>query len=178
MTDHPLKLDVLFDSAPNASELITSSARILQNVEEISYLEHEEKIEIFGLDERKISQATDLLIANCPNSIRFGNIEVIYQLEPVQAEPYVVLKVTFPESMMGAINADISSRRGIIMALKDYNGEKEIESEVPLAELIGYSVSLENITDGLGTFTLAFLGYKPMTNDSGPGPAAASMKVA
>ena len=54
---------------------------------------------------------------------------------------------------------DLSSRRGVIQGMDDLGGGKVIRSEVPLAEMFGYSTTLRSLTQGRATYTMEFKHY-------------------
>ena len=90
---------------------------------------------------------------------------------PVIMEPIGLLKVTIPDSSMGDIMSDISSkRRGTVLGMGAEDGMQTVEAEVPIAEMSSYAIDLRSMTQGRGYFTLEFTRY----NDA---PAAVQQKV-
>ena len=79
---------------------------------------------------------------------------------PVLLEPIGLLKVTIPDSNMGDIMSDISSkRRGTVLGMNAEGGMQVVEAEVPIAEMGSYAIDLRSITQGRGSFTLDFVRY-------------------
>lgn len=78
---------------------------------------------------------------------------------PVLLEPMMAVEVETPEDFMGNVVGDLSSRRGMIQGMEDLPGMKIIRSEVPLAEMFGYSTSLRSATQGRATYTMEFKHY-------------------
>lgn len=78
---------------------------------------------------------------------------------PVLLEPMMAVEVETPEEFMGNVVGDLSSRRGMIQGMEDLPGTKIIRSEVPLAEMFGYSTSLRSATQGRATYTMEFKHY-------------------
>ena len=78
---------------------------------------------------------------------------------PVLLEPMMAVEVETPEEFMGNVVGDLSSRRGMIQGMEDLPGMKIIRSEVPLAEMFGYSTSLRSATQGRATYTMEFKHY-------------------
>lgn len=78
---------------------------------------------------------------------------------PVLLEPMMAVEVETPEDYMGNVVGDLSSRRGMIQGMEDLPGIKIIRSEVPLAEMFGYSTSLRSATQGRATYTMEFKHY-------------------
>ncbi|MDH5552819.1 MAG: elongation factor G [Nitrosomonas sp.] len=78
---------------------------------------------------------------------------------PVLLEPMMSVEVETPAEFMGNVVGDLSSRRGMIQGMEDLPGMKVIRSEVPLAEMFGYSTSLRSATQGRATYTMEFKHY-------------------
>lgn len=75
-------------------------------------------------------------------------------------EPIMKLEVVIPESFLGDVIGDLSSKRGQIEETEDQNMMKIIHASVPLSEMFGYATSLRSLTEGRGTFTMEFDSYK------------------
>jgi elongation factor G len=100
----------------------------------------------------------------------------------VLLEPIMDLAVTSPSGHVGSIVADISSssRRGFItnvggMDEDENRGERirgaaasmtNIQSHVPLREMVGYSTDLRSLTSGEASFTMSLLGYKEVLSQA------------
>jgi elongation factor G len=84
---------------------------------------------------------------------------------PVLLEPIMAVEVVTPEEYMGPVNGDLSSRRGVILAMEDAPAGKVIRAEVPLAEMFGYATSLRSATQGRATYTMEFKKYSPAPNN-------------
>jgi elongation factor G len=80
---------------------------------------------------------------------------------PVLLEPIMSVEVVTPPDYMGAVNGDLSSRRGVIHGMEDAPGGKIIRAEVPLAEMFGYATALRSATQGRATYTMEFEKYAP-----------------
>ena len=78
---------------------------------------------------------------------------------PVLLEPMMSVEVETPPDFMGNVVGDLSSRRGMIQGMDDMPGLKVIRSEVPLAEMFGYSTVLRSATQGRATYTMEFKHY-------------------
>ncbi|SDW26453.1 translation elongation factor 2 (EF-2/EF-G) [Nitrosomonas eutropha] len=78
---------------------------------------------------------------------------------PVLLEPMMAVEVETPSEFMGNVVGDLSSRRGIIQGMEDIPGFKVIRSEVPLAEMFGYSTILRSATQGRATYSMEFKHY-------------------
>jgi elongation factor G len=89
--------------------------------------------------------------------------EAVKRATPVILEPIMKVVVTVPEQFMGDIVGDINSRRGMIKEIND-RGEgnarvKEIESEVPLANMFGYATQMRSMTQGRASYSMEFAHY-------------------
>nr|WP_255710677.1 elongation factor G [Mycetohabitans sp. B4] len=87
--------------------------------------------------------------------------EGMRRARPVLLEPMVAVEVETPEDFMGNVMGDLSSRRGIVQGMEDLagGGGKVVRSEVPLAEMFGYSTTLRSLTQGRATYTMEFKHY-------------------
>jgi elongation factor G len=80
--------------------------------------------------------------------------EAARKCRPVLLEPIMKVVVTTPEQFMGDVIGDINRRRGKIMNQTTLKGNVEIESEVPLSEMFGYSTQLRSLSSGRATYTM------------------------
>jgi elongation factor G len=79
---------------------------------------------------------------------------------PVLLEPVMNVEVTVPEQFMGDIMGDFNSRRGRILGMESRDGGVQvIKATAPLSELSDYAIVLKSITQGRGTFKMAFFQY-------------------
>ena len=89
--------------------------------------------------------------------------EAVKRANPIILEPIMKVVVTVPEQFMGDIVGDINARRGMIKEIND-RGEgnarvKEIESEVPLANMFGYATQMRSMTQGRASYSMEFAHY-------------------
>ena len=66
-------------------------------------------------------------------------LDALTKARPIVLEPIVNAQIEAPESHIGDITGDLSSRRGQITGTRGYAGAMIVEGQVPLAELEGYS---------------------------------------
>ena len=85
--------------------------------------------------------------------------------KPVLLEPIMDVEVVTPEDYMGAVNGDLNSRRGVIVAMEEAPAGKTIRCEVPLSEMFGYATSLRSATQGRATYSMEFTKYAPAPNN-------------
>ncbi|MBP1722804.1 MAG: translation elongation factor 2, partial [Deltaproteobacteria bacterium] len=80
--------------------------------------------------------------------------------QPILLEPVMAVEVVVPESFVGEVTGDLSSRRGKILNLEARNGLRILEARVPLAEMFGYATQLRSSTQGRATYTMQFSHYE------------------
>ncbi|MEN6439410.1 MAG: elongation factor G [Syntrophobacter sp.] len=78
---------------------------------------------------------------------------------PVILEPLMRVVVETPTEFQGAVLGSLNQRRGIILSTSEDGVFSTIESEVPLAEMFGYSTVLRSGTQGKAEFTMEFSRY-------------------
>jgi elongation factor G len=79
---------------------------------------------------------------------------------PVIHEPIMKVVVESPSQFQGPVMGSLNQRRGIIVGSQDEGVLCVIESQVPLAEMFGYSTVLRSLTQGQAQFTMEFATYK------------------
>lgn len=92
---------------------------------------------------------------------RLAYLAGLPKAKPIILEPIANVKVVAPEEYTGTIIGDFSKRRGIIMN-SEVNADHEIivEAEVPIAEMGKYATELRSMTQGRGSYNLAFSRYE------------------
>ena len=78
---------------------------------------------------------------------------------PVLFEPIMNVRVTIPDTNMGDVMSDISTRRGRVQGTDSEHGNTVIVAHVPMAEMLKYTTQLRSITGGRGYFTMEFDHY-------------------
>jgi elongation factor G len=96
--------------------------------------------------------------------------DAVTRAEPVLLEPVMRLEITAPEGYMGAIVADMASRRGTIHGFETRGRVQVIGAHVPLAEMFGYATDLRSVSQGRATFSMHFDHYETV-------PAAVAQQV-
>jgi elongation factor G len=79
---------------------------------------------------------------------------------PVIHEPIMKVVVETPSEFQGAIMGSLNQRRGMIVGSQDEGVMCVIETQVPLAEMFGYSTVLRSLSQGQAQFTMEFALYK------------------
>jgi elongation factor G len=79
---------------------------------------------------------------------------------PALLEPVARVDVVCVDEASGPVTSSLCSRRGRIVGMDLRNNAQHIRAMVPLAEMFGYATEIRNITQGRGTFTMAFEHYE------------------
>lgn len=88
-------------------------------------------------------------------------LDAIDKARPVILEPIVKIRIVAPDSCMGDLAGDLSSRRGRISGSESKSHARiAIDGEVPLAELSGYDARLKALTGGDGTYSIELSHYE------------------
>lgn len=82
--------------------------------------------------------------------------------KPIILEPIMKLQTAAPEEFQGSVVGQINQRRGVILNTGTQNNYVQVDAEVPLSEMFGYSTDLRSCTQGKGEFTMEFLKYAPV----------------
>jgi len=86
--------------------------------------------------------------------------EACRKAKPVLLEPVMRVEVVVPEEYMGAVNGDLSSRRGRLEGTEIRGTTYLIKAMVPLSDMFGYATELRSRTQGRGSFTMHFGQYE------------------
>ncbi len=85
--------------------------------------------------------------------------EVYRRAGPVILEPIMKVSVEGPAEFHGPIVSTIMGRRGVIIGSTDEDAFTQVDAEVPLAEMFGYSTALRSATQGKAEYTMEFEKY-------------------
>ena len=86
--------------------------------------------------------------------------DAMMKAKPVLLEPIMSVRVTIPDQYMGAVNGDLTHKRGRLVGMEAEDGMQVIIADVPEAELFRYSAELRSLTAGQGTFSMEFSRYE------------------
>ncbi|AEF84355.1 translation elongation factor G [Treponema primitia ZAS-2] len=90
--------------------------------------------------------------------------EAMRQASPTLLEPVNNLTVFVEDKYLGDVMSDLSGKRGKILGQDSVGGGiEEIRAQVPMAELLRYSIDLRSITSGTGSFSVEFDHYAPIS---------------
>ena len=81
---------------------------------------------------------------------------------PQILEPIMKVSVEGPLEFQGGFVRTIMQRRGIIIGTTDEEGFVRVDTEVPLAEMFGYSTDLRSSSQGKAEYTMEFSRYAPV----------------
>jgi elongation factor G len=89
--------------------------------------------------------------------------EAMKLASPTLLEPIMTLTVYIEEKYLGDVMSDLSGKRGKILGQDSTGGIAEVRAEVPMSELLRYSIDLRSITSGTGSFSVSFSHYSPIS---------------
>ncbi|MBI2961518.1 MAG: elongation factor G [Betaproteobacteria bacterium] len=90
-------------------------------------------------------------------------IDAVAKAGPIVLEPVVNIEVLTPETYIGDLASDISSKRGQITGTQPLASDSSvITGQVPLSELTEYQSRLRSMTGGQASFTIEFSHYAPV----------------
>ena len=86
--------------------------------------------------------------------------EAYVKAAPVIHEPIMKVVIETPTEYQGAAMGLLNQRRGIIVGAQDEGVMSVVESQVPLAEMFGFSTVLRSATQGKAQFSMEFSTYR------------------
>ena len=90
-------------------------------------------------------------------------IDAILKAQPILLEPIVNIEVMTPETTMGDIIGDLSSRRAQVQGTRNLAGHAVVVAgKVPLSELADYQSRLNAIAGGHGNYSIELSHYDPV----------------
>ena len=91
--------------------------------------------------------------------------EAFMEAQPCLLEPILNIEIKVPDSFMGDVMGDMSSRRGKIIGM-DAEGESQlIKAQAPQSEMYQYSTTLRSLTGGRGIHFEEFSHYEEVPRD-------------
>lgn len=79
---------------------------------------------------------------------------------PALLEPIMNVRVTIPDTMLGDIMGDMTTRRGRVQGMDTAGSKSIINATVPLAEMLRYGNDLRSMSGGRGLYTMDFSHYE------------------
>ncbi|HWT38619.1 MAG TPA: elongation factor G, partial [Paraburkholderia sp.] len=90
-------------------------------------------------------------------------IDAVLKAQPILLEPIVNIEVMTPETTMGDIIGDLSSRRAQVQGTRNLAGHAVVVAgKVPLSELADYQSRLNAIAGGHGNYNIELSHYDPV----------------
>ena len=88
--------------------------------------------------------------------------EALEKGNPTVLEPIMSVEVVTPEDFVGAVQGDLSGRRGQLTGIEVRSGAQVLTAEAPLASMFGYVNNLRSMTQGRASYTMQFSHYAPV----------------
>ncbi|HKY33247.1 MAG TPA: elongation factor G [Candidatus Polarisedimenticolia bacterium] len=85
--------------------------------------------------------------------------KAVADAHPTLLEPIMNVEVVVPEECYGDILGDLNSRRGRVQGMDSSGGNSTIKAQVPMAEMLSYSATLNSITGGRGEYHMEASHY-------------------
>ncbi len=90
----------------------------------------------------------------------FAFDKALKEAGPALLEPVMRVQAVVPDTYLGAVQADLLSKRGLITDCRVHGNMRVVDAKVPLVELFGYSSDIRSLTAGRGSFTMEPLTYE------------------
>ncbi|MCL2365185.1 MAG: elongation factor G [Defluviitaleaceae bacterium] len=87
------------------------------------------------------------------------------QAKPTILEPVMKVNVIVPDTYTGDIMGDMNKRRGRILGMEKVGKNQVISAEAPHNEMLKYPIELRSMTQGRGSFSMAFERYDEAPSD-------------
>jgi elongation factor G len=88
-------------------------------------------------------------------------LHAIMNARPIVLEPVVNIEIIAPETNMGDLAGDLSSKRGQVTGTQNARGSMvQIKGQVPLSELNNYHSRLKSVTGGQGSYSIELSHYE------------------
>ena len=88
-------------------------------------------------------------------------LDAILNARPIVLEPMVNIEILAPDTNMGDLAGDLSSKRGQVTGTQNLRGSMvQIKGMVPLSELNNYHSRLKSVTGGQGSYSLELSHYE------------------
>lgn len=87
------------------------------------------------------------------------------QAKPTLLEPIMKLDIIVKDDYVGDVMGDINKRRGQVSGMNPLpGGKQQILAEVPEAEIVSYTLDLQAMTQGTGSYQREFVRYDEVPN--------------
>ncbi len=86
--------------------------------------------------------------------------KAVQEATPILLEPIMNMEITVSEDVMGDVIGDLNGRRGRVLGMDSEGKYQIIKAEVPMAEVLKYSLDLTSMTGGRGSFHMERSHYE------------------
>jgi elongation factor G len=86
--------------------------------------------------------------------------KAVQEATPILLEPIMNMEITVSEDVMGDVIGDLNGRRGRVLGMDSEGKYQIIKAEVPMAEVLKYSLDLTSMTGGRGSFQMERSHYE------------------
>ena len=93
-------------------------------------------------------------------------VRQMVKASPVLLEPIMKLNLESPEEYFGTVLSIVSSLKGTINSTTDSHGAKQVNAEVPLQNLFGFTKTLRSQTQGKAFSGMEFSRYEKVSGNS------------
>ncbi|MFC1955708.1 elongation factor G [Chloroflexota bacterium] len=84
----------------------------------------------------------------------------LLEAHPVLLEPIMSINITVSNDLTGDIIGDLNTKRARVQGMNPQGDTNVIEAQVPLAEILRYTIDLKSMTQGRGSYTVEFSHYE------------------
>lgn len=93
--------------------------------------------------------------------------DAMRKAQPSILEPIMKVEVNIPSEFQGAIVGALNRRMGLILSsdINEDGSGVNIDAEVPLASMFGYSTEIRSMTQGKGEFSMEYSHHAPVRID-------------
>jgi len=88
--------------------------------------------------------------------------EAARKCAPILLEPIMKTCVSTPDTALGDVIGDLNKRRGRILSQKSKGTNIDLDAEVPLGEMFGYSTQLRSISSGRASYVMEPSHFEPV----------------
>ncbi|KAI8927075.1 P-loop containing nucleoside triphosphate hydrolase protein [Entophlyctis helioformis] len=88
--------------------------------------------------------------------------EAFFKAKPIVLQPIMEVSVTSPAEYQGPCIALLNRRKGTILNSEVRDDYLEVQAEVPLNDMFGFSTDLRSITQGKGEFAMVYKKHEPV----------------
>jgi len=89
-----------------------------------------------------------------------GFREAMSLAKPILLEPVYDVAITVPDDFTGDVMGDLNTRRARVQGMNPDSGMTTVEAQVPYSELLKYATELRSMTQGRGSYTMAWSHYE------------------